>query len=56
MNQNADKKVPAKVDAISLLKADHAAVKELFSQFNALAEGSAAAHQKKGTIYIASHK
>ena len=52
MNQNADKKVKAKVDAISLLKADHVTVKELFSQFNALAEGSAAAHQKKRTIAL----
>ena len=45
-------KVTVKTDAISLLKADHAGVKDLFKQFNALAEASAPAHQKKKAIAL----
>ena len=52
MVKDAGKKATPKTDAISMLKADHAAVKDLFKQFNALCEASAPAHQKKRTIAL----
>lgn len=52
MDKVTGRKVVVKTDAISMLKADHAAVKDLFKQFNALAEASAPAHQKKRTIAL----
>lgn len=52
MVKGAGNKTSPKTDAISMLKADHAAVKDLFTQFNALVEGSAPAHQKKRTIAL----
>ena len=52
MVKTSGHKASAKTDAIAMLKADHAAVKDLFRQFNALAEASAPAHQKKRMIAL----
>lgn len=52
MVKAAGHKASPKTDAIAMLKADHAAVKDLFKQFNALAGASAPAHQKKRTIAL----
>jgi hemerythrin superfamily protein len=52
MDKKMLQRATVKTDAISMLKADHAAVKDLFKQFNALAEASAPAHQKKRTIAL----
>ena len=52
MKRVSAQKATLKTDAISLLKADHATVKDLFKQFNALANASAPAHQKKRTIAL----
>ena len=45
-------KSAAQADAISFLKSDHAAVKDLFMQFNLLAEASAPAHENKRVIAL----
>jgi len=52
MNKDSGHKANAKTDALSMLKTDHAAVKDLFKLFNALAEASAPAHRKKQTIAL----
>ena len=52
MNKGHDPTFFAKTDAISFLISDHAAIEDLFSQFNALVDASAPAHEKKRTIAL----
>jgi hemerythrin superfamily protein len=52
MDKKTLHKASAKTDAISMLKADHAAVKDLFKQFQVHAKASAPAHQKKKAIAL----